>query len=96
MSTTDGVDVAGETGSPELPEELAVALAALTPVEREVLLLHAWEELDRGEIAAALGCSTANVSVRLHRAKRRFERVLAAQEVTSQPITTSEGATDGC
>src|SRR5436305_39302 len=34
-------------------EDVADALARLAPLDREVLLLHAWDELDRGEIAAA-------------------------------------------
>jgi RNA polymerase sigma-70 factor (ECF subfamily) len=48
------------------------ALAALPEQDREILLLAAWEDLDRGAIAGALGCSKANVSVRLHRARQRF------------------------
>jgi RNA polymerase sigma-70 factor, ECF subfamily len=77
----------------ELSPAVAAALARLSPLDREVLLLQAWEELDRGEIAAALGCSKANVSVRLHRARLRFRQAL---EPRPAPITTSEGAVDGC
>lgn len=79
--------------SAELSPALAEALATLSPLDREVLLLHAWEELDRGEIAVALGCSKANVSVRLHRARRRFQQALEERRAS---ITTSEGAADGC
>lgn len=84
-----------------LPEAIADALTALSPTDREVLLLHGWEQLDRGEIAAVLNCSKANVSVRLHRAKRRFAQALqtanAAQAGNSLTgVTTPEGATDGC
>ena len=83
-----------------LPEPIAAALVALSPLDREVLLLHAWEELGRGEIAVALHCSKANVSVRLHRAKRRLERALqdasASKDADRLVVTTSEGANHGC
>lgn len=52
------------------------ALAALPERDREVLLLHAWEGLDRRQIAVVLGCSLSNASVRLHRARRRFAAAL--------------------
>jgi RNA polymerase sigma-70 factor, ECF subfamily len=62
------------------PHEAALgeALRGLSPRDREVLLLAVWDGLDRASIAAALGCSRANVSVRLHRARRRLEGSLAA------------------
>ena len=59
-------------------EAIAGALSGLSERDREILLLHAWEELDRRDIAAITGCSVANVSVRLHRARARFARALAA------------------
>ena len=40
-----------------ISEALREALAGLSPLDREALLLSAWEELDRGEIAVALDCS---------------------------------------
>jgi RNA polymerase sigma-70 factor (ECF subfamily) len=54
------------------------ALAALPERDREVLLLHAWEGLDRRQIAVVLGCSLSNAGVRLHRARRRFAAALPA------------------
>jgi RNA polymerase sigma factor (sigma-70 family) len=87
--------------SADLPAALVEALLTLSPLDREVLLLHAWDELDRAGIAAAIGCSKPNVSVRLHRARRRFQKALeasggAGRVLTAPPITTSEGASDGC
>jgi RNA polymerase sigma factor (sigma-70 family) len=61
------------------------ALAELSERDREVLLLAAWEGLDRDEIAAALGCTRANVSLRLFRARRRLAGALNL---------SIEGATD--
>jgi RNA polymerase sigma-70 factor (ECF subfamily) len=50
-------------------ERVAAAISALSERDREILLLHAWEGLNRRDIAAAVGCSVPNVSVRLHRAR---------------------------
>jgi DNA-directed RNA polymerase specialized sigma24 family protein len=62
-----------------------------------VLLLSAWDELDRSEIAVALGCSKAAVSVRLHRARRRVQRALDALEyhhgTTSVSVIAIPGGT---
>lgn len=59
------------------------ALAELPEADREVLLLTAWEELAPGEIAAVLGLRTNTVSVRLHRARRRFAAALAQRDRTT-------------
>lgn len=61
---------------------VGVALSALPERDREVLLLHAWEGLSNSEAAAVLGCSANAFGVRLHRARERFARALADQEVT--------------
>jgi RNA polymerase sigma-70 factor (ECF subfamily) len=53
------------------------ALSLLPDADREVLLLSIWDDLDRAAIARVLGCSKANVSVRLHRARRRLKATLA-------------------
>jgi RNA polymerase sigma-70 factor (ECF subfamily) len=55
---------------------LAAALAELSGDERDVLLLHAWEELGYPEIAAALSISLGTVKSRLHRARRRVRESL--------------------
>ena len=47
-------------------------LARLTAVEREALLLVAWDGLTAAQAAAAAGCSTTAFYVRLHRARRRL------------------------
>jgi len=53
------------------------ALARLKPADRELLLLVAWEGLGPDEAAAVLGVSPATLAVRLHRARRRLEDLLA-------------------
>jgi RNA polymerase sigma-70 factor (ECF subfamily) len=55
---------------------LGRALGTLSERDREVLLLIAWEGLDRARTAAALGCSPEAVSTRLHRARSRLAAAL--------------------
>ena len=66
--------VAEEADDPALWE----AWTQLPPADREVLALVAWEELAVADAARVLGCSAAVFSVRLHRARRRLERLLTA------------------
>jgi RNA polymerase sigma factor (sigma-70 family) len=70
-------DPATSTEAYERAEAVVPALSALSERDREILLLHAWEGLNRREIGAVLGCSMANVSVRLHRARARFAAAFA-------------------
>jgi RNA polymerase sigma-70 factor (ECF subfamily) len=53
------------------------ALAALSPLDAEVLKLSAWEDLGPEQIAYVLGCTPAAAKVRLHRARRRLAAALA-------------------
>jgi RNA polymerase sigma factor (sigma-70 family) len=55
-----------------LEGRLADALTALSPREREALLLIAWEGLDPGRAAFAAGCTAGAFRVRLHRARRHL------------------------
>ncbi|MER6263585.1 MULTISPECIES: RNA polymerase sigma factor [Streptomyces] len=48
------------------------ALDRLSPADREILRLAAWEELGAEEIAVALGCGRRAATMRLHRARRRL------------------------
>ena len=54
------------------------ALARLGDEDREVLRLVAWEGLDPRAAAAVLGCSHGAFRVRLHRARGRLRKQLAA------------------
>lgn len=56
----------------------ATAFAELDEDEREVLRLIAWEGLEPREAASVLGCSYGAFRVRLHRARRRLAKQLAA------------------
>ena len=72
---------------------LAAALAGLRPVEREILLLHAWADLTDAEIAEALSLPVGTVKSRLHRTRERMRNRLAGSgqsEVKAQPTTAGE------
>lgn len=63
----------------EVRAMLRDAVAALSPIYREVLLLRDVEEMSVGESAEALGISQAAVKVRLHRARLMLQKRLAPQ-----------------
>lgn len=52
------------------------ALAELGDADREVLTLLSWHGLTNREAAEVLGCSTATLLVRVHRARRRLRDVM--------------------
>lgn len=56
--------------------DIAAALAGLRPIEREVLLLTAWEDLTPAEIARVLGIHEGTARTRLFRARRRIAALL--------------------
>ncbi len=53
-------------------QRLRNALGRLSVDDQEILRLAAWERLAHAEIALVIETTTANVAVRLHRAKRRL------------------------
>jgi RNA polymerase sigma factor (sigma-70 family) len=55
------------------------ALSTLAPADQELLLLVAWEQLNRRQVAQVLGTSAGTNAVRLHRARRRLARALDAR-----------------
>lgn len=55
------------------------ALRDLSPADREVLLLVAWDDLTPAQGAEVLGISSVAFRVRLLRARRRFERLMDDQ-----------------
>jgi RNA polymerase sigma-70 factor (ECF subfamily) len=61
-----------------LDAKLDSALRALSDTDREALLLVAWEDLTPRQAAAALGINATAFRVRLLRARRRLQTLLAA------------------
>jgi RNA polymerase sigma-70 factor, ECF subfamily len=64
----------------ELDQGVLRALGSLSEADQELLLLVAWEGLDRERLASALGVGSGALAVRLYRARRRFARALEAED----------------
>lgn len=54
-----------------------LALQEMSPADRELLRLAAWESLPMAEIAYVLNCSEAAARVRLHRARGRLAHAVS-------------------
>jgi RNA polymerase sigma factor (sigma-70 family) len=71
-----GDDVARAVDAPDRFRRVLDALDALPQADRDVLLLHAWDELSHADIAAALGVEIGTVKSRLSRARARLRELL--------------------
>jgi RNA polymerase sigma-70 factor (ECF subfamily) len=58
-------------------EQIERGLAALSPADREILLLSDCEELTIDEMSAILGLQAGAVKSRVHRARLRFVAALS-------------------
>jgi RNA polymerase sigma-70 factor (ECF subfamily) len=61
-------------------DTVLTALAWLSHDDRELLTLVLWHGVSPREAASVIDCSTATYFVRLHRARRRLEQILKAQD----------------
>jgi len=68
--------VVGRVAAQNQDRRLAEALAALSPGDRDVLLLVAWGDLSYEETAQALSVPIGTVRSRLHRARRKVRKAL--------------------
>lgn len=64
-----------ETGT-EGPSIVRGAMTAMSPEDREILTMAAWDDMTNDEIAGALGISAGTAAVRLHRARKRLAKEL--------------------
>jgi RNA polymerase sigma-70 factor (ECF subfamily) len=72
-------------------EVMSAALDRLSPMDRELLTLIAWDGLTPAEAALALGCSRGTLAVRLHRARARLRTHLqATRTARPAPATPSQ------
>jgi RNA polymerase sigma-70 factor (ECF subfamily) len=69
-------DVDAQLDAARRAPTLQTALEALASLDRDVLLLVAWEELTPAEIAVVLGIPAGTVRWRLHRARMSLQREL--------------------
>ncbi len=87
----------GETSvaPPDLGERdlLSRALAALPDLDREVVLLRAWEGFSVAEIADLLGVTPNAVSVRLSKARRKLAASLEADRRAECAVDVPSGPT---
>jgi RNA polymerase sigma-70 factor (ECF subfamily) len=77
-------------------ERVTTAVRKLSPRAREIVMLYAWEDLSRKEIAEVLGMTKAAVDQTIHRSYRRLERVLEpvpGMRTTNSPPLADEGGT---
>jgi RNA polymerase sigma-70 factor, ECF subfamily len=82
----DSSHLAGLGGNGSTPEQHAVAgetwrrvraaMETLSPRQRAVVTLSAFEDLEMAEIAETMGCSVATAKTHLHRARERLARSL--------------------
>ena len=96
---TDQNDVVGEhaAGSLDAAEawsRLAGTVDALPAVEREALLLFAWENLSYDDIADALGVPVGTVRSRLNRARRRLREHDSSKRTQASRTDLTEADTD--
>lgn len=74
--------------------ELYEALKTLGELDREVVLLWAWEGLPPRGIAEATGLSANAVSIRLHRAKKRLAVLLGRKNVVGAGQEKGKGGSE--
>ncbi len=73
-----------------LPPALASGMLRLPAAQREAVELHYLQELSIEEVAGVLGIRPGTVKVRLHRARQRLKRALAA-DVSGQLSRAERG-----
>jgi RNA polymerase sigma factor (sigma-70 family) len=72
----------------EPPGEVLAAFRTLAPADQQILSLVAWEELTPAEAAEVLSMPVTRFSVRLHRAKQRLRKRLAAPASQENDLIT--------
>ncbi|MBN1945211.1 MAG: sigma-70 family RNA polymerase sigma factor [Bradymonadales bacterium] len=86
MPSTLGVDPQRTYGRKELLEQIDRALADLSPIHKEAILLREVEGLSYQEMAEVMGVSKGTVMSRLHHARRNLQaRLLTYVEQKDAP-----------
>jgi RNA polymerase sigma-70 factor (sigma-E family) len=72
--------------------EFRLALSALTPRQRAVVVLRYWEDLSEAQVAEVLDCSVGTVKSTASRGVARLRQVLAGRPPSAKPgISTTDG-----
>ena len=74
--------------------DLDLALGRLSPDDRELVRLWAWERLTPREVAAVLDITSSAASIRLHRAKARLTDHLGAGKISPAARHNGDGRTE--
>ena len=76
-------------------QEVVAAVQKLKPKDREIVMLHAWEDLPRDAIAGMMGMTRAAIDQRIHRSCQRLARILEpalqTHAIKSPPIADEGG-----
>jgi RNA polymerase sigma-70 factor, ECF subfamily len=80
-----GANVEKTAQAREQQDAVQTALRRLSQGDREVIVLRFFEDLSSAEVATVLGCSTANVYVKLHRALTRLRQELESDQTAVTP-----------
>jgi len=89
-----GEHAAGSLDAAEAWSRLAGTVDLLPAVEREALLLFAWENLSYDDIADALGVPVGTVRSRLNRARRRLREHDSSKRTRTSRTDLTEADTD--
>lgn len=74
--------------------EVIDAVRRLNPKDREIVMLYAWEEVNRETIANMMGMSRSAIDQRIHRSYKRLAQTLKNSESMSayqSPLVAEEG-----
>jgi RNA polymerase sigma-70 factor (ECF subfamily) len=73
--------------------QIAAAVRNLSHRDREIVMLYAWEDLPREDIAQIMGMSKTAIDQRIHRSYQRLARVLEPmiKPVPSPPVAKEGG-----
>lgn len=74
----------------ELSEEVRRAVAALPPLQREVVVLVEYEDLTLAEVAEVVGTDANAVKSRLYRARQRLRRALSPYLKSADEVRSAE------
>ena len=86
-STMTKIASCSTSGRADIGEMVGLAVGALRPLQREVVILAEYEGLTLAEIARAVDADVGTVKSRLHRARENLRHMLAPLR-SQQPTAT--------